>query len=136
MSTPFFVYGTLKPGESNYERLLSGRTAAEIPARLEGAALYSNGAYPYLVIAPDADAEDVAHGYLIYPADAGYPAVLAELDHLEGYVEGRAGNEYERVAVQTLTADGPVEAWVYVAGATPLARIRRGELQRIGGGVW
>lgn len=135
MSTPIFVYGTLKPGESNYERLLSGRTAAEIPARLEGAALYSNGAYPYLVRAPDADAEDVAHGYLIYAA-GGYPAILAELDHLEGYVEGRAGNEYERVAVQALTADGPVEAWVYVAGAAPLARIRRGELPRIGGGVW
>lgn len=43
------VYGTLKAGEENYARFLSGRTPSlrgyvEIPYRM-----YSNGAYPMLV---------------------------------------------------------------------------------------
>ncbi|MFK8911537.1 gamma-glutamylcyclotransferase, partial [Streptomyces sp. YS-3] len=34
---PFFVYGTLRPGERYYRLLLTGRTAREAPARLPGA---------------------------------------------------------------------------------------------------
>jgi hypothetical protein len=33
---PFFVYGTLKPGEENYLRLLADRTVEETPATLAG----------------------------------------------------------------------------------------------------
>ncbi|MCA1702141.1 MAG: gamma-glutamylcyclotransferase, partial [Actinobacteria bacterium] len=31
---PFFVYGTLRPGQGNY-RLLAGRTVGEFPAVLD-----------------------------------------------------------------------------------------------------
>ncbi|HEY7698080.1 MAG TPA: gamma-glutamylcyclotransferase family protein [Vicinamibacteria bacterium] len=46
------VYGTLKTGENNYERFLSGKRPSwsgfvEIPY-----AMYANGAYPMLVPAP------------------------------------------------------------------------------------
>ena len=46
---PFFVYGTLRPGEHNHDLFLRGRTAAEEPARLRGALLYDGPGYPYAV---------------------------------------------------------------------------------------
>ena len=38
-----FVYGTLRPGQSNYRRLLADRTVREVPASTKGLALYGNG---------------------------------------------------------------------------------------------
>ena len=43
-----FVYGTLRPGQGNYRRLLAGRTVREVPASAKGLALYGNG-FPYAV---------------------------------------------------------------------------------------
>jgi gamma-glutamylcyclotransferase (GGCT)/AIG2-like uncharacterized protein YtfP len=138
---PFFVYGTLKPGESNYARHLAGRTSSEIPAQLKGAALFNAGAYPFLVLAQAeladlAQASDIVEGVLIdVPAEA-YDVVLADLDKLEGYVAGGSTNLYDRLVVQVQTADGPREVWVYVAGDQPIERIRAGQLPRIASGIW
>lgn len=49
---PFFVYGTLRPGEVNHALFLRGRTAAEEPARLPDALLYDGPGYPYAVQHP------------------------------------------------------------------------------------
>lgn len=49
---PFFVYGTLRPGEVNHDLLLRGRTLREEPARLAGAVLYQGPGYPYAVEEP------------------------------------------------------------------------------------
>jgi gamma-glutamylcyclotransferase (GGCT)/AIG2-like uncharacterized protein YtfP len=137
MNTPFFVYGTLKPGEPNYARLLAGRTAAEEPASLAGAALYTPGLYPFLVTEPDlAGPDDRVHGALISVPDEAYAATQAQLDQLEGYVEGGDSNHYERVLVTVQAADGPRQAWVYVVGAAGLAQIRAGELRRLPDGNW
>ena len=46
---PFFVYGTLRPGEPNHDLFLRGRTVAEEPARMRGMALYDGPGYPYAV---------------------------------------------------------------------------------------
>jgi len=137
MRYPFFVYGTLKPGEPNYARLLAGRTAAEEPARLAGAALYDFGPYPFLVLEEGlAGPNDIVQGELISLPDAGYEAALADLDRLEGYVPGGPSNLYERLVRPVAMATGPRPAYVYVAGAQMLAQIRAGALPRIPDGVW
>jgi gamma-glutamylcyclotransferase (GGCT)/AIG2-like uncharacterized protein YtfP len=136
MNHPFFVYGTLKPGEPNYARFLNGRTAGEGPASFAGA-LYTHGPYPYLVTEADLAAPDErVSGAVISVADADYPAILAQLDSLEGYSEGGTDNMYERLLVTVEAADGPRAAWLYVAGADALAQIRAGELRKVPGGNW
>lgn len=134
MELPFFVYGTLRPGESNYARLLTGLTAAELPATLTGGALYTAGPYPFLVMTPDlAGPGDLVAGDLVVVRPEAYQGALAALDALEGYAPGGAQNMYERVVTEVATAEGPRHAWVYVAGAAALAQIRAGALRRLAG---
>jgi gamma-glutamylcyclotransferase (GGCT)/AIG2-like uncharacterized protein YtfP len=116
---PFFVYGTLRPGEYNHDRFLRGRTAAEEPALLAGALLYDGPGYPYLV----RGAGQVA-GELISSAPGRYEELLAVLDLLE--------DGYEREVCEVVrTRDGAsVRAWVYVATRA----VRLGE--PIAGGDW
>lgn len=111
---PFFVYGTLRPGEPNHDMFLRGRTEREEPARLEGALLYDGPGYPYAVPAPGAIV-----GELVRAVPGEYAELLSVLDELEGYVapSGDPRNLYEREARDVLPADGaPVTAWVYFAG--------------------
>jgi gamma-glutamylcyclotransferase (GGCT)/AIG2-like uncharacterized protein YtfP len=141
MQLPCFVYGTLKPGERNYQRLLAGRTAGEQPAILAGAALFDAGPYPYLVLADQGDGaiihpDETVTGVLIDLPHATYEARMQELDALEEFVPGRSNNHYERVVVSLQTAEGDRQGWVYIAGPQPLAAIARGELPRIVGGNW
>ncbi|MEI8307473.1 MAG: gamma-glutamylcyclotransferase family protein [Chloroflexales bacterium] len=137
MRHPFFVYGTLKPGEPNYARFLAGRTRGEEAASVIGTALYSAGPYPYLVAEPDLAAPDEqVSGTLISVADDDYAAVLAQLDSLEGYTQGGTNNTYERLLVTVDTTAGPRLAWIYVAGTASLARIRAGDLPKLPGGNW
>ncbi|MEI7643119.1 MAG: gamma-glutamylcyclotransferase family protein [Chloroflexales bacterium] len=137
MPYPFFVYGTLKPGEPNYTRFLAGRTVAEESASFVGAALYSAGAFPYLVTEPDlaAPAERVS-GTIISVADEDYAATLAQLDGLEGYTQGGTNNTYERLLVTVDAAEGARPVWIYVAGTAIQAEIRAGHLPKIPGGHW
>jgi gamma-glutamylcyclotransferase (GGCT)/AIG2-like uncharacterized protein YtfP len=137
MNHPFFVYGTLKPGEPNYARFLVGRTVGEEPASFAGAALYSAGHYPCLATAPDLAAPDErVVGTIISVADADHAEITAVLDKLEGYAEGSAENWYERLLVTVEAADGPHTAWIYVAGAGIEAQIRAGGMPKIASGNW
>ncbi|WP_314221546.1 gamma-glutamylcyclotransferase family protein [Streptomyces zaehneri] len=146
---PFFVYGTLRPGEVNHDLLLRGRTLREEPARLAGAVLYQGPGYPYAVEEPGG----TVAGELVTPLPRAYARLLAELDRLEEYVPGDPRNLYERVerevavtATATATATaatgadgdadeeregaalrggGPVvRAWVYVAAPAVADRLR------------
>ncbi|MFI6942867.1 gamma-glutamylcyclotransferase family protein [Streptomyces sp. NPDC050418] len=119
MRLPFFVYGTLRPGEYNYRRCLEGHTAATEPAHWQGALLYDGPGYPYAI-----EGEGTVHGDLITPTPSSYPQLLALLDRLEDYVPGDPHNDYERVARSVRTAAGPVQAWVYVAAPAVAARLR------------
>lgn len=139
MSTPlpFFVYGTLKRGEPNYARFLAGHTLAEIPARLPAAALYTAGPYPFLVQASDLVLPaDSVIGQIITIRPSEYDQVLLLLDDLEGYVVGGSNNLYERISAAVETADGPQQAYLYIAGAATEQAIRAGELQKVPGGNW
>ncbi|MEW2046562.1 gamma-glutamylcyclotransferase family protein [Streptomyces sp. NPDC005476] len=145
---PFFVYGTLRPGEVNHDLLLRGRTLREEPARLAGAVLYRGPGYPYAVEAPGGSVA----GALVTPHPRAYGRLLAELDRLEEYTPGDPSNLYERVAREVevgvateagaqmaARGDGSaplsVRAWVYVAAPAVAARLRaRGAL--IEGGDW
>ncbi|MBZ9639774.1 gamma-glutamylcyclotransferase family protein [Streptomyces sp. PSKA30] len=133
MRLPFFVYGTLRPGEPNHDLFLRGRTSAEEPGRLSGAVLYDGPGYPYAVEEPGG----AVSGELVTARPEAYDELLAALDRLEEYVPGDPRSLYERVELEVVRdADGAaVHAWVYVAAPAVAARLRaRGKL--IEGGDW
>ena len=116
-----FVYGTLRPGQGNYRRLLAGRTMGEVSATAEGLALYGSG-FPYAVPQPGARVV----GDLLTIKPELYRDVLADLDPLEGYYPGRPGaSHYIRktrsVVALNRTPNGGTwralhTAWIYLAG--------------------
>ncbi|MGC9538472.1 gamma-glutamylcyclotransferase family protein [Streptomyces sp. UG1] len=129
---PFFVYGTLRPGESNHDLFLRGRTESEVPALMRGLVLYDGPGYPYAVEEPGG----VVTGEVVSARPEAYDELLSALDRLEDYAPGDSRNLYERVAREVTRADGTVvRAWVYVAAPAVAARLRaRGKL--IEGGDW
>jgi gamma-glutamylcyclotransferase (GGCT)/AIG2-like uncharacterized protein YtfP len=132
---PFFVYGTLRPGEHNHDLFLRGRVSREEPARLDGAFLYEGPGYPYAVEAGGAAGAVV--GELVTAVPSEYSELLANLDELEDCsVPGDPHNVYERVAREVLRAGRtPVRAWVYYA-APRVARELALRGRRIVGGDW
>ena len=134
MTLPFFVYGTLRPGEVNHDLLLLGRTRSEEAARLADAVLYQGPGYPYAVEEPGGGP---VSGELVTALPEAYEELLAELDRLEEYVPGDPRSLYVRVERKVVReADGAaVRAWVYVAAPAVATRLRaRG--RAIVGGDW
>jgi gamma-glutamylcyclotransferase (GGCT)/AIG2-like uncharacterized protein YtfP len=115
---PFFVYGTLRPTDYNYERLLAGRTLQERSGfYLSGAKIYDLGAFPITVEVEDK--ASVVWGDLIYIAADKYSEIRAMLDPLEWYSQGDPDSRYWRVARQVFNNEGEaVRAWVYVSELT------------------
>ncbi|MEV7870884.1 gamma-glutamylcyclotransferase family protein [Streptomyces sp. NPDC088124] len=140
---PFFVYGTLRPGEHNHDLFLRGRTVREEPARLAGAWLYDGPGYPYAVEIPGTEAGSgsgngpVVVGELVTAAPEAYGELLSVLDELEEYAApGDPRNLYERAVRDVLRADGTTtRAWVYFAAPRVARRLRRGG-RLIAGGDW
>ncbi|MEU0218247.1 gamma-glutamylcyclotransferase family protein [Streptomyces sp. NPDC006265] len=134
MILPFFVYGTLRPGEVNHDLFLRGRTRSEEPGRLADTVLYEGPGYPYAVEEPGGA---VVGGELVTALPEAYEGLLAELDRLEEYVPGDPRSLYVRVERKVVReADGvAVRAWVYLAAPAVAARLRaRG--RTIAGGDW
>jgi gamma-glutamylcyclotransferase (GGCT)/AIG2-like uncharacterized protein YtfP len=134
VTLPFFVYGTLRPGEVNHGLFLRGRTRSEEPGRLADAVLYEGPGYPYAVEEPGGGA---VSGELVTALPEAYAGLLAELDRLEEYVPGDPRSLYERVERKVVrdTDGAAVLAWVYVAAPAVAARLRaRG--RAIAGGDW
>lgn len=131
---PFFVYGTLRPGCSNYHRLLADHVVDERPAIAGGFALCTHGSYPYAV---PTRGETVTGSLLDIDPDA-YPDVVRSLDQLEGYrTQAPQDSHYLRVAraVETLFMDFAVElvpAWIYEVGPT----VDVESMRSIPGGDW
>jgi len=135
---PIFVYGTLRPGQGNYDRFVLGKTAREVAAMLPDHAMFVLDRYP--CITDDTGAGDVI-GDVLYLLPELFPAVLAALDRLEGYTPGDACSPYLRVrrSVRTGEGDGGEPprtslAWVYVAGEPAL--LRRPACDPVPGGDW
>ncbi|MEV6028171.1 gamma-glutamylcyclotransferase family protein [Streptomyces sp. NPDC052036] len=132
MRLPFFVYGTLRPGERNHDLFLRGRTRSEEPGLLSGAVLYHGPGYPYAV---ERDGGTVS-GDLVTALPGSYDALLVSLDRLEDCVPGDPRSLYERVAREVTAGDGrTVRAWVYVAGPAVAARLRT-HGRPVEGGDW
>ncbi|MEU8676235.1 gamma-glutamylcyclotransferase family protein [Streptomyces sp. NPDC048560] len=128
---PFFVYGTLLPGQRNHDLFLLGRTAREEPALLPGALLYEGPGYPYAV-----EGHGTVHGVLVVPSPGAYGELLGMLDRLERYAgPGHPRNLYERVARDVRTEAATTSAWVYFAAAAVTRSLRTGGT-RIPGGNW
>jgi gamma-glutamylcyclotransferase (GGCT)/AIG2-like uncharacterized protein YtfP len=119
---PVFVYGTLRPGQGNYSRLLAGRIATPVRATLPGHALYGRTLpFPYVVPAPG----HTVVGDLVTPLADLYDEVLDDLDWLEGYRAGPSdASHYVRTRVAVESPAGTETAWVYLAGTMAARRLR------------
>ena len=103
--TRLATYGTLAPGRVNSEQLadLKGTwRQGTVRGRLVEAGWGAKLGYPRLILDPSGPAVEV---YLFESPDL--PHHWLRLDAFEG-----AG--YRRVVTQVCTADGDLEAWIYV----------------------
>jgi gamma-glutamylcyclotransferase (GGCT)/AIG2-like uncharacterized protein YtfP len=123
--TPIFAYGTLRHGQRNYMRLLCGYTVSEFAAEVDHMRLYSLGAFPVMVDAPEDGVTVKGEVMVIHPAH--YPRLLAELDRLEGYNPNATQLEsalglYRRVRRRVrLSGGAEAWAWLYVGNPEVLA---------------
>lgn len=108
-----FVYGTLRSGQPNWERLLAGRSERVVAGRLAGVVLLDCGHYPAAVERPGAAG---AVGEVLWFDSRDWPEVLAALDHLEGYDPADPDRLFDRVVRPVETVQGPEDCWVYLAG--------------------
>jgi len=132
-----FVYGTLKKGFPNHERIFKGYEIKITEAWAYGE-LYDLGwGFPAMVIdyknseiSGDQDSTKV-YGELI---DFGAPQLLLALDRLEGFIgHGASGNFYNRIKRTVHTSDGTIQVWVYVI--TPEMCLIR-NYRKLPSGIW
>jgi gamma-glutamylcyclotransferase (GGCT)/AIG2-like uncharacterized protein YtfP len=104
-----FVYGTLKPGKSNYAVYCQGKVIAEIKAYTWGKLYDLPVGYPAMI-----KGNNPIEGYLLTFAD---PTVLNDLDYLEDYDPKLpiTENGYYREIVPIYQPSGELltEAWTY-----------------------
>lgn len=111
MMNPFFVYGTLLPGQPNF--YLWGKAIVQMEtAVFPNGRLYDMGHYPMMI---EQRGEQVK-GRLITVQPADYTAVLACLDSLEGYnPQQQTASAYRRLERIVALEDGrSVMAWIYL----------------------
>jgi gamma-glutamylcyclotransferase (GGCT)/AIG2-like uncharacterized protein YtfP len=105
-----FVYGTLKPGESNFAHYCYNKVITSHRAYIRGD-LYH---FPALGYPGVIEGIRKVHGFVLTFSDA---AILAALDELEDYQPDRepAKNDYTRQLVLTYTPKGiaSIPAWAY-----------------------
>lgn len=111
---PFFVYGTLLPGEANYYLWRDAITGYQ-PALISGARLYDLGHFPMLVEASDGE----VRGMVVRVRPSSYPAALSLLDQLEGVnLPPLRQPGYRRVRrIVRPMGESPAVAWVYLGSA-------------------
>lgn len=105
-----FVYGTLKPGERNYQRYCAGKVLEVQRATTLGRLFALPMGYPAMTTG-----KDTVHGYLLTFADLG---VMDALDELEDYQPDREMSEnlYNRhnLEVYNLLGASLGLAWIYL----------------------
>ena len=121
----FFVYGTLKRGQSNYP-LIEEAVRGMVPATIRGR-LYDVGPFPAL-----AEGDEAVRGEVLVVDPVELPRLLSVLDELEGYLPSDpAGSMYVRRAVVAAADDGgEVAAYAYFYNRDPVG------LRHLPGGDW
>jgi len=100
-----FVYGTLKKGKGNHDRILSGYDIKITPAWTYGK-LYDLGGYPAIT-----QGNNKVYGELIEFANH---EILRKIDYLEGFKgANNPNNFYKRQEVQVFVVGDEVSAWAY-----------------------
>ena len=130
MPLPFFVYGTLRAGQSN-ATLLRGAIARSRATKLCGAQMFDLSAYPMIV---EAESQHEIWGELLEIEAAKYAAILQSLDRLESVDGDDPENPdalYRRLKRFVCVENESIEAWIYF-GRESVAR--RGCL--LAGGDW
>ena len=129
MSLPFFVYGTLRAGESN-AYLLRGAITRSCGAKLGVAQMFDLGPYPMII---ESELGEI-WGELIEIEAEKYDSILKSLDRLES-VDGQNPENpaalYRRLRRFVWVENELIEAWVYF-GRESVAR--RGCI--VAGGDW
>jgi gamma-glutamylcyclotransferase (GGCT)/AIG2-like uncharacterized protein YtfP len=119
----FFVYGTLKPGESNYDRYCGDRVVQSCEAVAYGQLFDLAFGYPAMT-----EGGSPVYGYLLTFAESD---ILKELDELEDYDAERSPeqNEYQRreIEVFDLRRQSLGQAWTYVMAIAQVEAL---------GGIW
>jgi len=120
-----FVYGSLKQGFSNHNRIFVGTDIKITPAWTNGE-LYDLGFFPAMT-----EGDDKVYGELIEFDDI---EILRKVDSLEGY-RGKNSiyNFYERREIIVFTDKNEVTAWAYFLNESKIIN-SDGEL--IISGVW
>jgi gamma-glutamylcyclotransferase (GGCT)/AIG2-like uncharacterized protein YtfP len=108
---PFFVYGTLLPGQPLFPLWRETITALR-PAELPYARLFDLGYYPMVV---DSLA-GVVRGLVVELEPDSYTSIAAILDEAEGVAPGQFGAPFyqRRRRVARLSGGQSVVAWVYI----------------------
>ncbi len=119
---PFFVYGSLRAGQSGYH-LLAGRTTSQADSRMPGLDMYrlSGSSYPYAV-PNDANASGIV-GEVMQIAPGLYSDTLARLDRYERYDPTQPPTNQTYVRELRQTREG-LPSWVYVAGTRQAQYLR------------
>ncbi|AUT01481.1 hypothetical protein CLI64_14375 [Nostoc sp. CENA543] len=105
-----FVYGTLKPGEINYQRYCTNCVVDAQKAMTRGELFALPMGYPAMTMG-----KELVHGYLLTFAE---PEILDVLDYLEDYEPTRemSANLYNRYEIEVYSINyvSLGWAWVYV----------------------
>lgn len=127
----FFVYGTLMPNHSNYEKIFNGYVIRKKAIEVKGFDLYIGKEFPYMVKTKHFE-NNIVHGWVLTVNPEYYEKILSELDKLEGFIDqGNANNHFERIIVNVL--DEPV--YTYIASDSILSEVKR-ELPIMPSGLW
>ncbi len=111
-SIPFFVYGTLIPGQPNDSYWGESVLKTE-PAVYGHGRLVSLNAFPMLL--EDIDSETGIVGVLVYVSAADYADVMSTIDQLEEYDPENGDSPYQRVLREVKTEAAEVKtAWLYL----------------------
>lgn len=124
-----FVYGTLKPGQVNYQAFCSDKVISAHVAIAQGQLFSLPAGYPAMTLE-----EGQVHGFVLLFKD---DATLSQLDDYEDYQVGRSPqhNLYERCLIETFAPTGQSlgSAWAYLMS---LPRVYQMGGTRLSSGAW